>query len=136
MKNILTEHAARKTMKKISKEITKSSVIDFDFEKHEHKKILTRREKFSQFSLKMKYWNYFKYGHAQLLEFMKLFHERIEANDKELKVARKANLNGKVDDKIKKYVLDLEKKISQNLHDVKTMNLKIKNYMKGPEEDS
>ena len=123
-------------MKKISKEITKSSVIDFDFERHEHKKILTHTEKYSQFSLKMKYWNYFKYGQERLIGFMKIFQERIKANDRVMGTGQERKNQTIVDDKIKKYILGLEKKISQNLHDVKVVNLKIKNYRKGLEEES
>lgn len=129
-KNILMEHNSRKTMKKISKEIIKSSVIDFDFERHEHKKILTKSEKYSQFALRMRYWNYFKYGHAALLEFMNVFHEKMEANERELGDARSRAERHKVDDKIKKYVLTLETSISNNLRDVKEMSQRVKDYQK------
>lgn len=126
--NILAERECRKTMRKISKEITKASVIDFDFEKHEHKRILTKNEKLSQFALKLKYWSYFKVGHEKLLQYMKIFNKDIKYNDKVLGDARNRRIQQKVDDKIKKYILHLEQEVSQNIHDVQQMRKKLEEY--------
>lgn len=128
--NIVNENECRKTIRRISKEVFKASVVDFDFVKNEHKKIMDDKQKFSQFELRLKFWNYFKYGSDKLLQHMKTFNQVIDVLEKKTGDPETQNVRNKVDDKIRKYIMQLESQISQNLHDVQRMKTTLDEYEK------
>lgn len=129
-KNIISEKEARKNMMKISEEITKASILDFDFKKHQHKKILSNTEKYSQFSLKLRYWKYFKHGQAKLLEYMYVLDKATEQNDKVLGDVRTKKVQAAADEKIKKYILQLEREVAENFQEIQLMTRKIDEFRK------
>ena len=128
--NIVNENECRKTIRRISREVFKASTVDFDFVKNEHKKIMTDKEKFSQFELRLKFWNYFKYGSDKLLQHMKTFNQVIDILEKRTSDPDTQKVQNRADDKIRKYILQLESQISQNLHDVQRMKTTLNEYEK------
>lgn len=88
------------------------------------------KEKFSQFELRLKLWNYFKYGSDKLLQHMKTFNQEI----RDLEEKNKAADQKESDDKIKKQILQLESKISQNIHDIKQMRTTLDAFEKKNQE--
>lgn len=125
---IKSENEHRKNMKTTSKEILKASVVDFDQEKHTHKKIMNDKEKLSHFELRLQYWNYFKSGNDMLLQHMHSLNQGINLLEEKVNDPETKALQRNADNKINKYILELEAKISQNLSDIQNMKRTLDQY--------
>ena len=129
-KTIVQENETRKSMKRTAKEIFKASTTDFDTKANQHKKFMTDDEKLSHFELRAAYWNYFRFGSRRLLKHMNTFNKGIKALEGKVSDVETKKENQVVDAKIKKYILQLEAQVSQNLQDVQNMKRTLDEFEK------
>ena len=133
-KNIMLEYETRRSIKKMCKEVALAYVNEAN-EKGSHTKEIDYARKLKEYTLREKYWNYYRVGSYQLLKFMTTFSKKIQ--ELEEKIDHPTSIENKKDEKekIKLYIMELEKEVENNLSELNQMRLLLNQYEQVKDQD-
>jgi len=126
-RNISQEYSKRKELKRVAKEISASRMLDQSDPSGKGDESNSAAY-LSELKLRMVYWDYFKIMENELIKNMHFFSDRVKNLEKETADPEMVKGTVKADEKIQKYIYQLEKQISQNYADIKKIGQKIKEY--------
>jgi len=128
-KNIMLEYETRRSIKKMCKEVALVYMNDANNDGGKVKEVDYQR-KLKEYCLREKYWNYYRIGSYQLLKFMTTFSNKIAELEELIDHPTALENRQKEREKIKLYILELEKEIENNLTELNKMRLVLNEYEK------